>query len=71
MGGEQPTTETQLAVMNQRLETIEATLSAIVDKLENHYVTQDQFKPVKNVVYGMTGLMLVAIVGALIKLVIK
>lgn len=34
-------------------------------------VTQDQFWPVKTLVYGFTGLLLVGIIGALIALVIK
>lgn len=62
--------ETQLALFNQRLLTIEKTLAEILLKLDQHYVTQDQFKPVKNIVYGATGLALTAIAGAIIKLVV-
>lgn len=63
--------ETQFALINQKLGTIEETLHAIVTKLENHYVTQDQFKPVKAIVYGQTALILTAVIGGIIRLVVR
>lgn len=66
----EPSNETQFALIHQQLKVIEATLQSILDKLEKDYVTQDQFKPIKMIVYGGTGLALTAIVGALIKLVV-
>jgi hypothetical protein len=44
----------------------------IIEKnLENKYVTQDQFAPVKNIVYGLVTLILIAVVGALLTLIIR
>ena len=37
----------------------------------NNFVTQDQFSPVKKLVYGATGLILTGVVSALIYLVIR
>lgn len=41
------------------------------DKIESCYVTGDRFNPVEKLVYGMTGIVLVAVVGAVIALVIN
>ena len=48
---------------NKRLENIESMLS---DK----YVTKEAFTPIKSLVYGATGLILVSVVGALLTLVV-
>ena len=42
----------------------------INEKLDKMFVTKSEFDPIKNVVYGMIGLILVAVAGALIRLVI-
>lgn len=39
--------------------------------LQQNYVTKDQFDPVRKIVYGLVGLILVAVVGALLALVVK
>ena len=51
-------------------ETIFKKLDCIDDKLNELFVTKDEFTPVKNVVYGMVGLVLTAVAGALIRLII-
>ena len=35
-----------------------------------HFVSRDEFAPVRNVVYGMVGIILLAVVGALVALVV-
>lgn len=35
------------------------------------YVTQDEFKPVKAIAFGFAGIVLVAVVGAILKLIIQ
>lgn len=42
-----------------------------IDKADDTYVTQREFQPVKNIVYGLVGLMLTAVVVALLGLVLK
>ena len=70
-----PTTNNQLsvdiAVMANKVDNIDKTVRDIQGKLEKGYVTQDEFTPVKNIVYGMVGTVLLAVIGALIALVIN
>jgi len=70
-----PTTNNQLsvdiAVMANKVDNIDKTVRDIQGKLEKDYVTQDEFTPVKNIVYGMVGTVLLAVIGALIALVIN
>jgi hypothetical protein len=42
-----------------------------LDEMQKAMVTQDQFWPVKTLVYGIVGLMLTGIVGALLFMVVK
>jgi hypothetical protein len=60
-----------IAVMANKLNSIESDVSDIKQKLDAHYVTNDQFEPVKKIVYGMVSLILLAVVGALVALVIN
>jgi hypothetical protein len=46
-------------------------LDKIDQRLERDYVTQEEFRPVKAVVYGLIGLIMTTVIGALITLVIK
>lgn len=62
--------ETQVAVIGTKVDNIEEKVTNIEKKLEGHYVTKDEFEPIKKIVYGMVGLILVAVVGALLALVI-
>jgi len=62
--------ETQIAVMVESIGTIKRDVSEIKEKLESHYVTKEEFDPIKKVVYGMVSLILVAVIGALLALVI-
>ncbi len=46
-------------------------IDKIDERLEKDYVTQDQFEPIKKIVYGLVGTILMAVVGAIVALVIK
>lgn len=46
-------------------------VAEIKKKLESNYVTQDQFKPVKAIVYGLVSLILTAVIVALLALVVR
>lgn len=59
----------QLAVRDIGL--IKESVNKIEGRLENKYVTQDQFEPVKKLVYGMVGLILIGVVGSLLALILK
>ena len=49
---------------------IQRDIASINEKLDNKYVTKTEFEPVRNLVYGLVAIILVAVVGALIALVI-
>ena len=52
------------------IEYIKVDIEDINIKLDSHYVTRAEFDPVRNIVYGMVGVILLAVIGALITLVI-
>jgi tetrahydromethanopterin S-methyltransferase subunit B len=60
-----------LALVNQKVDFLIKEVDEIKTKLDSHYVTQEAFIPVRNVVYGMVGLILTAVVTALIMLVLR
>lgn len=60
-----------IAVIKNDLQYIKRDLSDIKGKLENDYVTREEFAPIKNLVYGVVSLILVAFVGGLITLVLR
>jgi len=42
-----------------------------IDDIRKNYVTQQEFKPVRLIVYGFAAIVLTAVVGAVIALVLK
>jgi hypothetical protein len=60
-----------LAEIKKDIEYIKSDVTDIKHKMESDYVTQEEFKPIRNIVYGMVSLVLTGVVGALITLVIK
>jgi len=62
--------EVFLGRLDERMKNVEKTLQAINLQLETTYVKQAEFQPVRNIVYGLVALVMVAVVGALITLVI-
>lgn len=60
----------QLAVISERTKTIQEKVVNIETKLEKDYVTQDQFAPIRSIVYGLVSVILLTVVGALLALVI-
>ena len=63
--------ETQMAVIATKVEAIDRTVTDIKQKMENDYVTKEEFDPIKKIVYLTTSLILTSVVGALIALVVK
>jgi hypothetical protein len=62
---------TTIAVIKTNVEYIKNEVTEIKCKLEKDFVTNDQFDPIKKIVYGMVSLVLVAVVGAVLALVIQ
>lgn len=59
-----------LAVLANDIKYIKAEVSEIKGKMESGYVKREEFEPVKKIVYGMVAFLLLALLGAIIKLVI-
>lgn len=60
-----------IAVMNERVKNIEEKVTAmakniqsISDKMEDHFVTKDEFNPIKLVVYGLVSTVLLFVLNA-------
>jgi hypothetical protein len=73
-----------LVRIDERTKFLVDKVQSMEKKLENHYVTQEEFKqvkdeyvsqsdfwPVKTIAYGFVGLILIAVVGALLTLIVK
>jgi tetrahydromethanopterin S-methyltransferase subunit B len=58
------------AKVEQKVDTLIDEMKGVKDCLEKKYVRKDVFEPVKNIVYGFVGLILIAVAGALISLVV-
>lgn len=64
------TTETSIAVMSEQIKYIVEKVEAIERKVDAQYVTKVEFEPIKKIVYGLVGLILVTVVGAVLALVV-
>lgn len=66
--------EIDQAVLMSKFEYISRSLDQLktqIDELPSKFVSQDEFKPIKSVVYGVVGLLLTSIVVAITSLVIR
>lgn len=61
----------QQSGIDVKLEFIIKELDEIKLKLEKNYVSQEEFKPVKSLVYGMVSIILTTVVLALVALIIN
>ena len=59
-----------LARIDERTIATSNAVLEIKSKMETHYVTQNEFRPVKSIVYGLVGLILTSVVIALIAMVV-
>jgi len=62
-------------IMNNHLQHIQTSISEmgdnVVKKMEECFVSKDRFKPVEKIVYGLVGLVLISVFGAMIALILK
>lgn len=61
---------TAQALVNLDIGYIKTDIGVIKKLLEDKYVTKEAFNPVKIITYGMTGIALVGVVGAVVSMVI-
>jgi hypothetical protein len=60
-----------LKVIANDISYMKRDISDIKRTVQHSYVTKDEFEPIKNIVYGLVGLILVSVVGALVSLVMR
>lgn len=60
-----------LATLKTDLEYIKRDISEIKSTLRADYVTREEFSPIKSIVYGLVGIVLTSVIGALVALVIR
>ena len=53
------------------LKYIRRDLDVINEKLDNGFVTKEEFAPVRNLVYGLVGLLLTGVIGSFLMVVIR
>ena len=70
-GAKMSNLETELALQGKDIDYIKKKLDHIDEKLDKHYVTKEEFLPIRNIVYGMVGLILISVTTALLALVIS
>ena len=61
----------KLAVITNDLSYIKEKLNAVDEKVSKNYITKTEFEPIKQIVYGVVSLILIAVVGALVALVVN
>lgn len=66
----QPSDKVKLAIMDTKLDNVIEKLNSVDDKVSQHYVSKEEFDPIKKIVYGLVSLILIAVVGALLALVV-
>jgi len=65
--------DTEVALMRGDMDRMARDLNEIKGDLRvqfTNFVTQDQFKPIKTIVYGAVGVILMSFIGAVVALVI-
>lgn len=68
---QKPTNGALLVRLDERTQTIVKELDSMNRRMESGLVTRAEFAPVRNLVYGATGLILLAVVGAMVALVLQ
>jgi len=70
--------KTTVAVMSndmkhllKEVDTVKGHVKDVKKQVSDSYVTKQEFEPVKKIVYGLVGLLLASVVGAIGALVIK
>ena len=60
----------QLAVLQQKVDSIACDTAEIKNNLDRSYITRAEFEPIKNLVYGAVALILLSFLTAVIALVV-
>lgn len=68
---EKPKVVTQYDVLETKLDHLIEDIKEIKDHMKSNFVSQDQFAPVKLVVYGMCSVIMLSVIGALMVFVLR
>lgn len=63
--------ETRMALIQNDIGYIKKQVDAIDEKVSEHYVSRVEFEPIRRIVYGLVGIILVAVAGAVVSLVLR
>jgi hypothetical protein len=61
----------RIAEIGRDLSYIKEKLTSIETQVSSQYVSKDEFDPIKRIVYGLVGLILISVAGALLGLVLN
>lgn len=64
------TEQTRLAVIANDVGYIKEELKEIKTQVSSHYVSKEEFEPIKKIVYGLVALILIGVVGGVLSLVV-
>lgn len=67
----QKTEDTQIAVMANDISYIKKAISDLSAKIDDNYITRQEFEPIRKLVYGLVALILTGVVGGLLTLIIQ
>ena len=63
-------TDLRYSIIENKLDMVVDDIKDVQTTLRASYVTEDQFSPVKTVVYGLVGIILTAVIGAILTIVL-
>ena len=63
--------DAQIAVIANDISYIKKSIDDMNSRLDHHYVTKDEFDPIKKLVYGMVALVLSSVVTAVMVILVK
>jgi len=61
----------RVATLIERIAAVQEDVKEIKASLKDEYVCRNEFAPVRNVVYSFIGVILIAVIGALVTLVVR
>ena len=64
-------TDIQVKLILQDLKYIKQRLDHITTDLESKYVRRTEFAPVRNLIYGLVGVLLLGLIGAIVQSVLR
>lgn len=57
--------------LREDIKRMEGKIDDLADGLETHYVRKEEFGPVKTVVFGMVGLVMLTVLGSMLVMVVR